>query len=122
MKPPAQYEVNVDFRGKDVSKVVTARSRSAARFGVYRDWSDACPISFRDFLRRVRSVRRTDQVTPYDYAREHYGVDVGVGQRVMVNGKAGVVGEPRTSRASMVTVFFDGVGHGLPVHPGEIET
>jgi len=122
MKAPKQYEVVVSFRGKDVSQVVTARSRSAARFDIYLDWSDACEISFRDFLRHVLSVRRTARRTPYDYIREHYGVAVEVGQPVTVNGERGIVGEPGTSRASMVTVFLDGVRHGLPVHPGEIQS
>lgn len=121
MKPPAQYEVTANFRGEDVSRVVSARSRSAARFGVYRDWSDVWEISFRDFLRHVRSVRRTGKRTPYDYIRERHGVHVEVGQRIAACGRQGYVVEPESSRDCYVRVLFDGVSDVRAVHPVEIQ-
>lgn len=125
MSDPRQYRVEAeDFtrgNGSVVEHVVTARSRSAARYSVYLDVSDAWEMAFRKFLSLCRSVALTERATAYDYVREGYGVDVKVGQRVIGAGKPGVIGEPcgSNSRTNLVEVFFDDGSSG-PVHPTEI--
>lgn len=53
----------------------------------------------------------------FDYVRNHYGLNIGKGTRVMVNGKPGTV-EGANHR---VMVREDGDKHAFPWHPSDVK-
>ena len=121
MKPVRRYEVAFDWGGGTSSNVYSARTPAAARYVAFLDLDTG--LDFGDFLSTVLSVRLASSAPmSYDYVREHYGVDVKAGQRVMAAGEPGVVAEPSTGRTSMVEVILDGHSAAGHFHPSEIET
>lgn len=112
------YVVTVDGH----ESMVSARSRSAARFDRFRDWSDVRPdATFMDFLRGDVSVRLSPTPPPgYDYVKERYGLDVKVGDVVFYGNEWGTVAAPEHDRVSLVQVFLGGHPHSSPFHPGEL--
>ncbi|MFN3675440.1 MAG: hypothetical protein ACK4TC_05620 [Sphingomonas pseudosanguinis] len=104
--------------------IVAARSRSAARYSAFLDWTDG---KFGDFLRRV-SIRRALPtcivVDPYDYVRRNYGRDIRHGTRVTITGEGpglegakGTVIHPGRDSTAYAHVVLDGANHAVTIHP-----
>lgn len=117
-----EYAVEYHGWGHTETVTVTARSPAQARYVAWLDISEPTCIEFKEFLTKwVRSVRKTKSSTRYDYVRENYGLDVGVGDRVVAGGRLGTVAEPAGSnpRHSYVYVLTDSGSVG-PYHPNEV--
>ncbi|MGW8136872.1 hypothetical protein ACWGNZ_14830 [Sphingomonas zeae] len=104
--------------------IVAARTRSAARYSCFLDWTDG---KFGDFLRHV-SVRRALPtaivIDPYDYVRRNYDRDIRHGTRVTITGEGpglegakGTVIHPGRDSTSYAHVVLDGTKHAMTVHP-----
>ncbi|RSU58597.1 hypothetical protein BRX36_20250 [Sphingomonas sp. S-NIH.Pt1_0416] len=118
------FEVTVQPYG---SSVIAARSRSAAVYARFLDYTDAFNCSFRDFL-RVVSVRRASPAypvgDPYAYVRRNYDRDLRHGTRVTITGegadlegRAGTVIHPGRDHTAYAHVVLDGDDHSITVHP-----
>lgn len=130
-KPWPLFEIEV-WTGREYQVCTrTARSRSAARFDVFRSYSECWDVSFRDFLRvcRVRTItaRLNASADGYQYVRSAYGVDPTIGQRVTLknegpsSGKQGTVLYPNKASTAYVHVILDGEKHPVVVHPLNVE-
>ena len=118
------FEVTVQPYG---SSVIAARSRSAAVYARFLDYTDAFDCTFREFL-RVVSVRRAGPTRPvgdpYAYVRRNYGVDLDHGTRVTITGEGpelegrpGTVIHPGRDHTAYAHVVLDGDDHSIAVHP-----
>ncbi|BCI69977.1 hypothetical protein SPKIRA_08070 [Sphingomonas paucimobilis] len=118
------FEVTVQPYG---SSVIAARSRSAAVYARFLDYTDAFDCTFRDFL-RLASVRRAGPTRPvgdpYAYVRRNYGVALDHGTRVTITGegreledRAGTVIHPGRDHTAYAHVVLDGDDHPITVHP-----
>ncbi|WP_294275809.1 hypothetical protein [uncultured Sphingomonas sp.] len=118
------FEVQLD----DFSPaIVAARSRSAARYSCFLDWSEG---KFGDFVRRstVRLAQPASLVIdPYDYVRRNYGRDIRHGTRVSITGEGrdlegakGTVIHPGRESTAHAHVVIDGSDHAIIVHPYSI--
>lgn len=118
---------SVELRGLGACTPVNARSPSAAKAEVWR--SDVfCDMTFVAFLTHYRpKVRLAAVPAPdgYDYVRRAYGLDVTVGQRVLVNDGPGLKDAPGTvlypgRSTAHVIVALDGWKHPACVHPNSV--
>lgn len=118
------FEVTVHLYG---TSVIAARSRSAAVYARFLDYTDAFDCTFRDFL-RVVSARRAGPThpvgDPYAYVRWNYGVDLRHGTRVTLTGegsalegRAGTIIHPGRDHTAYAHVVLDGDNHSITVHP-----
>jgi hypothetical protein len=122
------FEVRYFWPGHDrqCADVVSARSRSGARYAVWLNVADVVSDwKFGDFLRETdpRATRSPRRPPAYDYVAEHYGVRVSAGDAVKLPDKGtGIVAAPRHSRECYVYAFVDGIERGgaLPFHPSEV--
>ena len=118
------FEVTVQPYG---SSIIAARSRSAAVYARFLDYTDAFDCTFRDFL-RVVSARRAGPTRlvgdPYAYVRRNYDRDLRHGTRVTITGegpdlegRAGTVIHPGRDHTAYAYVVLDGDDHSITVHP-----
>lgn len=118
------FEVTVQPYG---SSVIAARTRSAAVYARFLDYTDAFDCTFRDFLGIVL-VRRAGPTRPvcdpYAYVRRNYGVGLDHGTRVTITGegpelegRAGTVIHPGRDHTAYAHVVLDGDDHSITVHP-----
>ena len=118
---------SVELQGLGACSPVNARSPAAAKAEVWR--SDVFrDMTFGDFLTHYRpKVRLAAVPAPdgYDYVRRAYGLDVKVGQRVLVNDGPGLrdalgtVLYPGRSTAHVI-VALDGWAQPARVHPSSV--
>jgi hypothetical protein len=116
------YEVSIEGFG---ASVLSARSRGAAIYSRYLDFTDAYDVSFRTFLGCARArVVPGAWPDPYEYVRHYYGVDVRHGKRVAIRdegadleGRQGTVVHPGRDSTAYVYVVLDGDEHASIVHP-----
>ena len=110
--------------------LTAARSRGAAVYSRFLDFTDAFPCSFREFLGQV-SVWRSKAPAPslpYDYVRRNYGIDVSHGTRVELqneglglDGRRGTVTLPDGASTAHIHVVLDGERHASIVHPFSVK-
>lgn len=128
--PYRLYAVTLRTGPHPYDKILSARSRSQARYLAYLDiadlWSD---LPFKKFLYLVDGVRLALIQVPaplsdgYEYVRRHYGLNIRIGQRVRLkkSGQQGVVTYPGSASSQYVYVGIDGYAAPVPVHPHYIE-
>lgn len=95
--PPRQYAVGIEIWNQSAELLVTARSRSGAKYAAWLEVSEPTGVEFGRFAREcVQSVRLSGRRTAYDYVRLTYGIDVAAGDRVRCRCReeVGVVAEP----------------------------
>lgn len=116
------YDVTVDGFG---TSTLSARSRGAALYSRFLDFTDAYDCTFRDFLRIAKvAVGGRPMIDPYEYIRGYYGVDIRHGTRVTITGegcdlegKAGTVVHPGRDSTAHAHVVIDEYDHAIIVHP-----
>jgi hypothetical protein len=106
---------------------VSARSRGAALYDKWIDFSDVWPdCTFRQWLDLARVRRAEHAIGPdaYDYVRRNYCRDICHGTRVTITGegrdlegRAGTVVHPGRTSTSYAHVVLDGDEHAIIVHP-----
>ena len=128
-RPINHYDVTIDFNGQAVTHTYVAATPGKARASAWSAYLSAYDISFKDFLKTVRSVRKQDRPRSdgYDYVARAYGKRFMVGDRVRYNegegrlaGTEGVVVYPGQSTAH-VHVVTDERDFAVIVHPSNCD-
>lgn len=121
------YEVTVAYEGYSATATYSARSRSAAIYQAFLNYSDAWTITFRWFLDVARARRvETCADDGYGYVRRAYGVDPKIGDIIELlnegdwSGRRGQIVHPGSRSTAHVHVAFEGIDYALRCHPNNI--
>ena len=115
------YAVTVEYGEHRWTVHYSARSPAAARYDAYLSFSGAYDhVSFKDFLRLCKAIRKVPHQGRYEGVKRAYGLDVSVGDRIeLPGGKIGTVTEPAHDSVQHVSFIYDDGNHARLCHPTE---